>query len=540
VNLEKPPFSHNGLILLGFILLFPAIFHNLDLFPLIADEPIRGLVSLEMVQNKNFLLPSLIGEPYLNKPPLYNWWLVGLSKITGDINPLTIRLGAVIPLIFFVILIVLGLRRFMGNHLAALAGLSFVTSSRILFYDLTLGHIDFLFSGFVFASFLAVAYWGVKGKWWILYPVIYALLVLQYFLKGLPGPVFLGCALLALCIFRKEIRFLFHPAHFLSILIFMGILGFYYYQYNQQQPILPLVQRLWEESSKRTALDKNIWDTVIHLFVFPLEYFVHLFPWSLFGLFLFSGVIRRKIWRDPNLRILGLILLCNLPVYWLSPDTRPRYIFCLFPLVLAIIFMAAENGLHFSTYFRKMLENIMLAYGLALAIPQMILLSFPNYYPDFWLQMLLSGLAGCIVFLAKKFEKDLHYYMVLLLLVSRITFDSVVLPYRVDHSPEPGFRADAQAIANLAGKEDLYLPSDQWIKEVHAYYITWFRGKPIERGLDFKDKNGFLLAYKNDPRVAGHQPLFEFKINDLDYVLVKLKAFHISKKSPGENSQGSE
>ena len=39
------------------------------------DEAIRSLVALEMKLSGNLITPTLHGEYYYNKPPLYNWIL---------------------------------------------------------------------------------------------------------------------------------------------------------------------------------------------------------------------------------------------------------------------------------------------------------------------------------------------------------------------------------------------------------------------------------------------------------------------------------
>ena len=94
-------FSKDNLpFLLPFIFFIPAYLINLGSMPLLADEPTRAIVALEMLLSKNNIVPTIIGEYYYNKPPLYNWILLSLYKSTGYINEWIVRL----PTVFFTVL----------------------------------------------------------------------------------------------------------------------------------------------------------------------------------------------------------------------------------------------------------------------------------------------------------------------------------------------------------------------------------------------------------------------------------------------------
>jgi len=74
------------LYVLSILLLFPALLINLGLMTFIDDEGIRTLVALEMKLSGNYITPTLHGEFYYNKPPLFNWILLGYFKLLGQIN----------------------------------------------------------------------------------------------------------------------------------------------------------------------------------------------------------------------------------------------------------------------------------------------------------------------------------------------------------------------------------------------------------------------------------------------------------------------
>ncbi|MEL7375863.1 MAG: glycosyl transferase, partial [Bacteroidota bacterium] len=63
------------LIIIFGLLLLPALLWNLGIMVFIDDEAIRALVAQEMIWSGDYLVPTMHGDPYLNKPPLWNWIL---------------------------------------------------------------------------------------------------------------------------------------------------------------------------------------------------------------------------------------------------------------------------------------------------------------------------------------------------------------------------------------------------------------------------------------------------------------------------------
>ena len=85
-----------------FILLFPLLlgvsyFYNSWTQPLLADEPTRTIVSLEMLL-RGGAFPTINNEAYLNKPPLYNWILVPFLMVFGE-SEWVVRLPAILSLL---------------------------------------------------------------------------------------------------------------------------------------------------------------------------------------------------------------------------------------------------------------------------------------------------------------------------------------------------------------------------------------------------------------------------------------------------------
>ena len=79
------------LILGAFLSFLP----NLDTYQFRNEESLRTTIAYEMFKSSNYAQPYLLGEPYYNKPPIFNWLIIlysqllGWSEITGRAVSLT-------------------------------------------------------------------------------------------------------------------------------------------------------------------------------------------------------------------------------------------------------------------------------------------------------------------------------------------------------------------------------------------------------------------------------------------------------------------
>src|SRR5690606_17574589 len=119
----------------------------------------RANVALEMILSENFSVPTVGGEFYYNKPPLYNWILAGVYYMTGNFSEFSTRLPAIIPMFLFAISIFYSVSYFLKDkRIAALSGILFLVNGRMLIYDSMLGHIDIFYSWLTFGSFMLIFY----------------------------------------------------------------------------------------------------------------------------------------------------------------------------------------------------------------------------------------------------------------------------------------------------------------------------------------------------------------------------------------------
>jgi len=283
---KTSPRQYQYLVWIILLLLFPALFINLGMSPLIGDEAIRGLVAFEMQQSGDWVIPTINGEHYYNKPPLYNWILLSFFNIFKQYSEFILRLPSVISLLLFGLVIYFTTRKELGKRVAFLSSMIFISCGRILFYDSMRGLIDLSFSMVIFLNFYLVYYFLTKKKYYSLFLISYLLVSIAFLMKGLPALIFQALTLLAALAYFKSLKKIFHPSHLLGILVFLILVGGYYYILWENSRDPEYFIRLVSESTKRTFIENGFWTTIKHLFIFPFDQVYHLLPWSFLFIFL--------------------------------------------------------------------------------------------------------------------------------------------------------------------------------------------------------------------------------------------------------------
>ena len=542
-------------ILITFILLVPATFWNLGLLPLLADEPTRGLISAEMIFSGDFIVPTMNGWLYFNKPPLYNWILIGFFELFGNFSELTLRLPSVIPMWGFAFHIYLYFKQKKDWKVGALVSLIWLTNGRLLIYSSLLGHIDILYSWLVFAQFTLMEKFSREQKWSSFYLWSYLFCLVGFMMKGLPSLPFQALTTLALIYDSKQWKKLFHWAHFMGISILIGGTTLYFWMYEKAAPgnLIYWAEVLFSESSKRTAMEKSVWQTIGHLIGFPFDQIYHLLPWSLLIFFLLRKDFWKKVKEDDVLRRWGLIFLFNIPIYWLSPDVLPRYLFMLYPVVFLFL---AEGYLQNNrdsdpTYFRW------IAGFLALLIV-LSPIAF-HYIPSEWIIpgipwkgvfLFLAGIL-CLIALWRWSVRPI-WIVALTLALFRLGFDWIVLPARRAEMAERHFKESAVEVARLTQGQPLtqFFPVPGSPEEPEGYrhrmgpepiynddilyYITTERKAvlPINLRIEDLEENHFYLIYTQQLDTISLPPHNEHYRFNMEWMNkeIQLVTFNLSEK----------
>ncbi len=86
------------------------------------------------MESGNYVVPTLLGENYYNKPPMFNWVLAGLMQITGSVSEWVVRLPGVLSLILISLLLYFITARFADKETGLLSALFFYYFSRYFLF----------------------------------------------------------------------------------------------------------------------------------------------------------------------------------------------------------------------------------------------------------------------------------------------------------------------------------------------------------------------------------------------------------------------
>jgi len=314
------------IIFLSFLSLLP----NINAYLLRFEEVTRTIVAFEMSHFGNYFQPTILGEPYYNKPPLFNWLIIFSSKflgwdiITARAVSLFFTLANAVLIYFF------ALKILKDKEKALLSSALFVTFADVLFWYGWLAEIDITLTFFVTLLFFQVYKLWKEGK--VVYYYTLAITTgLIFMIKGFPAFAFYGLSLISLSIFKKDLRILFNPHAIFSY--FISLISSFWWLTFSENPQFYL-KRLWEESFSRVESSKNFEKFLIHLVTYPLLNVKQLLPASVFVIPL---MFLKRISLPKELKFLLLLVGLNYLPYIISATSRGRYVLPLFP-VLAIIF----------------------------------------------------------------------------------------------------------------------------------------------------------------------------------------------------------
>lgn len=448
--------------------------YNLGLMPLMADEKTRAAVSLEMILSGNYLVPTIWGEYYYWKPPLYNWILSGFFLVFDSYSEFVLRLPSVIPLFFYGVAIWFVSRKHIGSRAGAIAAFAFILSGRLLTRDSMLGHIDILFSLVTFMGFFAIYHFHRQKAWWKLFLLSYALAGIGVLMKGLPSLLFQSFTLGAWLLYQRDWKKLFSIQHIVGILLLVLIVGGYFLAYSQYNGLETYFNALYGQAAQRTVVEKSWYDGILNFVSFPFENLMHLAPTSLLILFAFrKGQIRRWLKSDFTAFVL-LTLAVNVIPYWLSPGYYPRYLFMLYPLFFLLIADAFVQNADSQNVRNKVFNGVLLVILIALLAGSIYSFVAPELEvlnnSAIWSVLLVLFSLAVIVFWFRMSEHRV-YALFFALLIFRLAFDVFVIPFRAqEENSLPVFqKANALRIAELT-----------FDKEVHLY-----SGTPAFRNLAF-------------------------------------------------------
>ncbi|MGD1847745.1 MAG: ArnT family glycosyltransferase [Salibacteraceae bacterium] len=518
--------------ILGGLLLIIAYFVNLGFFPLIADEATRGLVALEMDLSGNYWVPTTNGTYYYNKPPFFNWIIIGLFKLFGRADEGVMRIAAVVPLFLFAGTLFVWVRKHLNTATAFLAAAALLSFGRMLIYDAHLAHIDIFYSWITFQGFIVVYHFSQKGNWLALYTISYALAAIAFLCKGLPTVLFQGFTLIGWFLVERKFWKLFSWQHVVGGLVFVVLVGGYFYHYANYNDPIGIFETLWDQSRQRTVADKAWYESVLHLFTFPFEHLVHLLPWSLLIVFCFRKGFVKHLWQDRFTRFLVVTFGANIPVYWLSPETYPRYLFMLYPMVFIVFSHAWYRNSEGMPRLKKGFEILFLVVLSLVALASPALYFIPLEVENIGLEatVLVVGFISVAFFYYKLQGHRLALLFIALGLV-RLGFDWVVLPQRFATSDWAEYREGAIEASRLSLNGPLHLYNGASLNHYATFYIERERGEVLDLLRPQDAPDSYFIVYHTLAQDSAFEELYTFRIRyeNRTMKLVKYEDFELGK-----------
>lgn len=523
-------------VIVTLFLLILAFFINLGLVSFIEDEGTRGTVAFEMIQSGDYITPTISGEYYYNKPPLYNMVIALSYKAFGNYSNFTMRFPMAVLTIFFGISIYLFFRKRFGQYPAFIIALSSITCGRILVYDSLHGLIDIPLAFLTFVLFVSIYDLYQKERFYLLFIVAYLISAITYLMKGLPSIVFLGISLLTLFIFKKDFKRLFSLYHIAGFLVFAIIVGGYYFIYNERNPgqLETVFRILFLESNKKSVGGNALKDTLLHLAYFPLEYWKDFLPGTLFVLFFFKKGTLKRIWKEEYIRYLFWIFFTNILVYWISPVVYARYLHMFTPLIYGILLYTYFKDIDYKDWRYKSMEILimvfliisMLSPTIFLVLPEMQ--NIPNTY--FKISFLFFFMLG-IFYVFYHYRQYQLFAFFMAFVVIRIAFNWFVLPIRYEEAWQVRAEKDAMRLGQKYAEKELFIadiPSEyhephKLIMDLSLYYLARERGEIIRLDTNIK-KGALYLMDVDEIDYRKHRVVDEFFMkNNLILYLVELR-----------------
>jgi 4-amino-4-deoxy-L-arabinose transferase-like glycosyltransferase len=488
---------------IAFLLLVCALFLNLGAQPIYLEESRRTLISLEMLFNKNLIVPTEFGEFYYKKPPLWNWAIIAAYKVFGNYSEFASRFFTPVSLLLMGAVVFFAGNRYVGFPFGIYSSLLFLIAGDLLFYFSLLAEIDLFYSFITFGSFIAMFHFYQTKRYHLLFLSTYLLSALGTLTKGFPSIAFLGISLTVFFLYNKDWRRLFTLSHLWGIAVYSIIVIGYFYAYSQYNNVQDFLGRLWLESSERTLMGKNALSLPTHIFLYPLQTLVSILPASLLILFAWQKNLLTEIRRNKYIEFCFFILAGNVIVYYLSPGTKQRYTYMLYPLIIGIL---TYFYLRFSNSQLRRLKALHVIFCIALILQIVMYISLPfiprlKAVPHIAVISAISGLFGVTLLVVFMKKRDIRLFVIILsVILMRLVFDFTVLHIRATDSRQEADKEQAKRITAIVKNEPLHLYKDSSCSRTTVYYIVRERKTVISRSYA-KNSGDFFLTeekYVND------------------------------------------
>jgi 4-amino-4-deoxy-L-arabinose transferase-like glycosyltransferase len=445
-----------SLIILCGLCLFLFFFRLADtgiMYP--SFEPRRMLLAKDMVRNGHWLVPDLLGKPYIMKPPLLPWLISAGYLLFGRPDLWAARFFPALAGLLTVVVTFFFAKRLFNQRVGFLAALILATS--LLYIRRTrMAEEDVILTLFVSLALLTflLAYYYQAGKRY--YVFFYLFVALACLTKGPPGLTFPVLTIIPFLLLRRDLRAIRKMELFPWALIFGALVVAWY--------IFAYVQSGLAEAENFFVAD--IWNKFFPqepgrpFYQYVVQLFAHFFPWSLFlpAVAVYAATKQGKEERQCSFFLLFWIIP-NLFLFSLAGAKRNEYILPLYPALAILTAQAWERFLadKKDSLIKKMtLLGIyvfaFLAMGAGLFGAIFSLIKYPQDLLWNGLLGFLFILGGLTILLFVKRRQHIAFFPVAVILMAGFifTFTSHIVPTYLKYTTPNDFCAK---VASTVGSE---------------------------------------------------------------------------------------
>ena len=478
--------NDKALYIAAIAFLVPALFLGMGYMPLMSDEGIRALVAIEMDFDGHYFTPTINGDYYFNKPPLYNWLVLGFFNLFNSHSLYVFRLpNLLMGLLFGAAVYKFGTCYFNKKN-ALLATLLFLTCGRVLFNDFYLGLMALTHGLLLFLNFWVIYHFYRKESWVTLFSLSYFLIALTFLMKGLQGVAAQAVTIPVFFLWKRDFKRLFQWQHIAGIIVFAGTIAIYmgiYYQINAEV-FDQYLATLWDQSEQRTFIEYGWLDNLAHIVGYPLKVIYEILPYGFIAFLLLRKGWWSGIKTHEFLLFSAIMFAVNNLVYLASPFWHARYIFFLLPLLFYLLVDAYHRKEKLSAGLSAFLHHLWLVLAIIASLAVIVFPftpwaeSIPFAFP---LSLLLFVLLAVLVSGMIVLPKSRLILFVLVLVALRYGSDFLYIKAYSHQIKEFEHRDLAIQVAQFSEGTPLHLYKAPYLSEDVSYYIARERRETLRR-----------------------------------------------------------